>query len=184
MRQSLIRFYKVGKFLHYVALLAFGIAIFSLLKLLTFDYSTNQTLFLTWLSLLIIFGSMSFLAELDGYSRYQNYKQVKDQLFFNGYQERLLKPLLRSSCQREAAILAGLELGVGKEVKSFYYKKGYRWFHIIPDFVFQYPFFFFSIYFWRTTFFTPYYESRVNYDLIDLSDIDLLRKGIEIETAS
>jgi len=85
-------------------------------------------------------------------------------MFLNGYQERQLKPLLKSSCQREAAILAADELGQGKKVRNYFLLRGYRWFHIIPDFVFNNPLFLFTNFFWRTTFFTPYYPPKVNYD--------------------
>ncbi len=179
MLSTLIRFYKVGKLLHFVALLALFLAVFALVVLMTKDVG-NTLEFYFYLYLLITFSLMAVMAELDGYSRFQNYKQVKDQLYFNGYQERLLKPLLRSSCQREAAILAGSELGIESEVKDYFYEKGYRWYHIIPDFVFQYPLFFFSLYFWRTTFFTPYYKSRVDYKQVDTSTLDLFLKGLQL----
>ena len=179
--ENLARFYKVGKFLHFVAVFAFVVALFALVQLLVID-TEAPWVFYTYLTAMVLFMNMAILAEMDGYSRYQNYKQVKDQLYFNGYQERLLKPLLRSSCQREAAVLAGTELGLEKEVKDYFYNKGYRWYHIIPDFVFQYPLFFFSLYFWRTTFFTPYYEPKVDYDQVDVGKLDLLLKGIQLES--
>lgn len=166
-----------------MALFAFIVASYSFIFLFQLDYNDGKITYLFVLYLAIVFGCMAMLAELDGFSRYQNYKQVKDQIYFNGYQERLLKPLLRSSCQREAAILASTELGIGDKAKEYFYSKGYRWYHIIPDFVFQYPLFFFSIYFWRTTFFTPYYKAKVNFDELDLSRIDLSLKGIELERA-
>jgi hypothetical protein len=145
------------------------------------DPSPGTAEWYIWLAILFVFLQMTILAELDGYSRFQNYKQVKDQIFINGFQERILKPLSRSSCQREAAILAGEELGIGPLVKNYYMDKGYRWYHIIPDFVFQYPKFFFSAFFWRTTFFTPYYEPRIDFSQYDMSEIDLILKGIQLD---
>jgi hypothetical protein len=182
--QTLNRYYKVGNFLHIVALFAFSITIFSVVKLSVLTAAAAASMYLFWGSMVLVFGSMCVLAELDGFSRYQNYKQVKDQVFINGYQKRLLKPLTRSSCQREAAILACEELGLGAEVKNYFWEKGYRWYHIIPDFVFEYPFFFFSFFFWRTTFFTPYYKSKFNYNEMDLSEIDLFTKGLGVESAA
>lgn len=183
-RQTFFRYYKVGNFLHIVALFAFSITIISIVKLSLLTDSSSPSMYFFWGSMVLVFGSMGILAELDGYSRYQNYKQVKDQIFINGYQQRLLKPLTRSSCQREAAILACEELGLGKEVKNYFWKKGYRWYHIIPDFVFEYPFFFFSFFFWRTTFFTPYYKPKFDYKEMDLSKIDLFTKGLGVESAA
>jgi len=160
----IIRYWKVGKLLHIVAILAFSIAVTSFSILIDLDFQTGEFLWLIWLMIFISFFNMSILAELDAYSRFQNYKQIKDQIFFNEYQERLLKPLAKSSCQRSSAILAGNELGFGKEVRTYFYNRGYRWYHIIPDFVFQDPLFFFTPFFWRTTFFAPYYKPKVNYE--------------------
>lgn len=160
----IIRYWKVGKLLHIVAILAFAITVNLFSILIDLDFQTGAFLWLIWIMLLISFFNISILAELDAYSRFQNYKQVKDQMFLNGFQERQLKPLLKSSCQREAAILAGNEIGFGEEVRKYFYNRGYRWYHIIPDFVSRDPLFFFTPYFWRTTFFAPYYKPKVNYE--------------------
>ena len=182
--KSFIRYYKVGRFLHIVALFAFSITVYAAIAILPLSYSENQGDFLLWGAVLIVFGSMGILAELDGFSRFQNYKQLKDQIYFNGYQERLLKPMLRSSCQRDAALITCDELGLEKEIRDFFKGRGYRWYHIIPDFVFQYPHFFFSAFFWRTTFFTPYYKARVDYSLLDISEINMIVKGKHVRSGS
>lgn len=182
--QSLLRYFKVGNFLHIVALFALKVGLFALLNLNLVDHSTDLIVYLFWGSLTLLSGNIFVLAELDGYSRFQNYKQVKDQVYINGYQRRILKPLTRSSCQREAAILACSELGLGNEAKDYFFKKGYRWYHVIPDFVFANPLFFFSKFFWRTTFFTPYYKPKFNYDKLDLSQLELLTKGAKIDSAA
>ena len=155
----------VGRFLHVTALLAFSIAAFSL-----FLISKQNEISIIWLAMGIIFGSMGILAQMDAYSRFQNYKQVKDQVFLNGFQERILHALLRSSCQRDAARYACDELDLGKEARKYFIKNGYRWYHIIPDFVFQYPFFFFSSFFWRTTFFAPYYKAKIDFDELEMEE--------------
>ena len=163
----IIRYWRVGSLLHLVTTLAFTFAVISFIVLKNVNFYSDNISWFIWLAVFIIFFNMSILAELDAYSRFQNYKQVKDQMFLNGYQERQLKPLLKSSCQRQAAYLAADELGFGKGVKSYFHCKGYRWYHIIPDFVFHDPRFFFSYFFWRTTFFTPYYSPKVNYDKME-----------------
>lgn len=167
----IIRYWKVGKLLHFVSAFAFLIAVLSFLTLKNINFYSENFVWFIWLTLFVIFFNMSILAELDGYSRFQNYKQLKDQMFLNGYQERQLKPLLKSSCQRQAATLAAVELGFEKEVKSYFRGKGYRWYHVIPDFVLHNPLFFFTAFFWRTTFFTPYYEPKVNYDQLELLQV-------------
>ena len=178
---SIIRYWKVGKLLHFVAFLAFFIALQSYLVLQNINADTNIGLWLMWLLIFISFLNMSVLAELDGYSRFQNYKQIKDQLYLNGYHDRLLKPLSKSSCQRAAAILAGDELGIKNKITYYFFSRDYRWYHIIPDFVFDNPLLFFTPYFWRSTFFTPYYKPKFLYDELQISgDTDLPGKEVRI----
>lgn len=102
-------------------------------------------------------------AQFDARSRFQNYKQIKDQIYLFGFRTRILKPVLKSRCQRDAARQAAFELGYGDRCRLYFRKHGYRWYHLLPDFVFTHPFFFFSRYFWKTTFFAPTYRPRVDY---------------------
>ena len=163
--QFIVRYWRVGKLLHIVSFLAACIAGIIFSNLRGFQFELNPMLWFIWLIIFISFFNMSILAELDSFSRFQNYKQVKDQIFLYGFQQRIVKPLAKSSCQREAAILAGIELGYDEEIKTYFHKLGYRWYHIIPDFVFDNPLFFFTRLFWRTTFFAHYYTPKVNYEL-------------------
>lgn len=169
-RSNLIyRYWKVGKLLHFVAILAFSFALYSYSILQDLDFNSEFYLWLTWLSIFICFFNMSILAELDGYSRFQNYKQIKDQLYLNGYRDRLVRPLSNSSCQRAAVILASDELGFRSQVQTYFYNRGYRWYHVIPDFILKNPLFFFTKYFWRTTFFAPRYQPKIKYEQLQLS---------------
>ena len=167
--RTIVRYWKVGKLLHIVAFLALFIALQSYLVIQNSDMNSDLSVWIMWLLIFICFFNMSVLAELDGYSRFQNYKQIKDQIYLNGYHDRLLKPLSKSSCQRSAAILAGDELGVKKSVTKYFYEKGYRWYHIIPDFVFNNPLLIFTPFFWKTTFFAQHYEPKVDFDQFRLS---------------
>lgn len=109
------------------------------------------------------FATNVFLSFLDGRSRFQNYKRVKDQLFLRGTKASYLKAVAISRCQREAAMVAATELGLAKEVKKQFHKLGYRWYHFIPDFVFARPFFLTDPHFWKHTFFVPHYTPRFDY---------------------
>jgi hypothetical protein len=100
------------------------------------------------------------LSQLDARSRWQNYKQIKDYLYGFGYRERIFKLLLKSSCQRQAALVAAEDLGYRARVEAFFWSHGYRWYHIPPDFVFAHPQFLLSRHFWRTTFFAPTYHPK------------------------
>jgi hypothetical protein len=151
---------RVGAFLH----------MNTMLYLLLFKPSLD--LGLTWLAQGLLWPGIlscwlaSFflvnmvLSQLDARSRWQNYKQIKDYLYGFGYRERIFKPVLNSSCQRNAALIAAEELGYRARVEAFFWSQGYRWYHIPPDFVFSHPQFLLSRHFWRTTFFAPTYHPR------------------------
>jgi len=111
-----------------------------------------------WLS--SFFLANMVLSQLDARSRWQNYKQIKDALYTFGYRERIFKLVLKSSCQRQAALIAAEELGYRTRVEAFFWSQGYRWYHIPPDFVFAHPQFLWSRHFWRTTFFAPTYYPK------------------------
>jgi len=123
----------------------------------------EQDLFLAgigWLWLSSFFLSNAVLSQLDARSRWQNYKQIKDQLCGYGYRERIFKPVLKSSCQRQAALIAASEFGYRQQVEVLFRSYGYRWYHIPPDFVISHPQFLLSRHFWRTTFFAPTYHPK------------------------
>lgn len=179
--RSIIRYINVGRLLHLIAFLDLIVTAVAIYFILTLDSRHDMGLMITWSVVLIMFGGMSVYAELDGYSRFQDYKRVKDQLYFYGYQDRILRPMSRSRCQRDAGQLACDEFSIGKKSKEYFTDSGYKWYHIIPDFVLEDPGFFFKSYFWHGTFFTPYYEPRVDYAQIDPADLDLSVKTSRIE---
>lgn len=159
---------KVGRLLHIIAicdLVLIGLSIYYLLA------GVKGWLFwFMWLNI-VMYSCQFALAELDAYSRFQNFKQLRDQLFFNGFAHRILKPMTKSRCQRDAALVACSQLGYIDEAKSVYSKMGYKWYHVPPDFVFTHPFFFFSRYFWRTTFFVPYYKPKLHENNVAQSEL-------------
>ena len=104
-----------------------------------------------------------FLVMADGWSRFQDYKRAKDQLFLYGFQERIIMQYSSSQCQRAAFTTAASELGFKREVKTFFHNLGYRWYHIIPDFMVKDPFFFYKPYFWKRTFLEKNYTPKFNY---------------------
>jgi hypothetical protein len=108
-----------------------------------------------------------FLVMADGWSRFQNYKRVKDQLFLYGFQPRIMMAYMGSKCQRLAALTAAEELGLEEETKQYFYEQGYRWYHWVPDFMVRDPLFIIRNYFWRRTFleknYTPKFDYRAMY---------------------
>ena len=156
---KLVKIYlKVGVLLHIIAFISF-ILFFLFYKLALYEYFKHHII------ITVLYGYFSYLAfwisifaELDARSRFQNYKQLKDQLYAYGYQERLLRCMLHSRCQRDAAYVACKELNFGDQVKDYFFNKGYRWYNIIPDFVFSHPQFLLTAAFWKTTFFVSTYR--------------------------
>jgi len=115
------------------------------------------------LLLVSFFAVLPLFSQLDARSRYQNYKQLKDQLFLYGFDRRIFKPILQSRCQRDAALAAAEELGYGERCRVYFRACGYRWFHLVPDFVFRTPRFLLTKIFWRRTFFMSTYRPRVDF---------------------
>jgi hypothetical protein len=113
--------------------------------------------------ILLFLASLPILSQLDARSRFQSYKRVKDNLFIYGFDTRIISPFSKSRCQRDAAIAAADELGYKSLCCSYYHAQGYRWYHILPDFVFSNPRFLVSRRFWLSTFFSKTYHSRISF---------------------
>lgn len=170
-----------GRLLHIITLIELILIIF--LLPIIFEIKTNGSIGLILLKsyLICYIISLPVFAQLDARSRYQNYKQIKDQLYLYGYSQRLLKPVLKSRCQRDAALTSAKELGFSHQCTEIFKGHGYRWYHILPDFVFKQPQFFITKYFWRTTFFAPTYKPKVDFSNIKKEEI---RRCLNLETVN
>ncbi len=114
--------------------------------------------------LISFFVALPIFSQLDARSRYQNYKQLKDQLYLYGFDQRIFKIVRQSRCQRDAALAAAEALGYGEKCRAYFKTCGYQWYHIVPDFVFRKPHFFLSGAFWQKTFFMPTYRPKVHFE--------------------
>ena len=157
------RFYnylRVGYLLHITGTICLLLSIYILDYTLS-TYTPTQPLALIFWSWLSSFFFMSALfSQLDALSRYQNFKQLRDQFYRFGFNNRIVKPMAKSRCQRIASILAASYVGNEEETKSYFKNLGYRWYHYLPDFFWQNPLFVFHPYFWKTTFFVKRYRSK------------------------
>ncbi|MEZ5082987.1 MAG: hypothetical protein R2750_06015 [Bacteroidales bacterium] len=156
----------VSKLLQIITL--FELVLIFLLVPILLPISTDSTSFSFALRIFFILFliSLPVFSQLDARSRFQNYKQIKDQLYAYGFDIRIFRPIIKSRCQRDAALLACTQLGYKDSGKSFFKSCGYKWYHIIPDYFFQTPQIIFTIYFWKTTFFTPTYYSKFDYSML------------------
>lgn len=110
-----------------------------------------------------------FLVIMDSWSRYQNYKRVKDQFFQYGFNPRIADAYIVSRCQRSAVLVAAGELGIQKQVSDHFYASGVRWYHFIPYFMLKDPLFLFRKEFWSKTFIEKRYRSRFDYRRLNLN---------------
>ena len=162
-RPQLLSYLKAGALLHVIAvieLLVFWVLLINIS--LSLENSTLINI-LAKIGILAFFASLPVFSQLDAHSRYQNYKQIKDQLYLYGFDRRILKPALKSRCQRDAAQVAAEELGYGALCFMHFRSFGYRRYHLIPDFIFHKPLYLISKHFWRTTFFAPIYTPKIDY---------------------
>ncbi|SMC91707.1 hypothetical protein SAMN02746065_11513 [Desulfocicer vacuolatum DSM 3385] len=156
----LVRFIKTGLLLHMTTLLGLGLLVaFSRTALAAFQ----QQQWLDFLMYALIAGYGAVLpvfAQLDVFSRYQNYKKAKDLFHENGFKPRIANLYAASRCQRDAVKIAAQDLGLLREISSHYEQLGYRWYHILPDFLRSNPQIFLSRRYWQKTLFEKTYTSK------------------------
>ena len=157
---------RTGRFLHFMTL-----AELALLCMIPSHFSSSfgdlmaVGTFSKWM-LMFFLAVLPLFSQLDARSRYQNYKQIKDQLFLYGFDKRIFKPILQSRCQRDAALTAAEELGYGNRCRNYFRTCGYRWYHLVPDFIYRVPYFLLTGVFWRRTFFMPTYHPKVDFKMM------------------
>jgi len=158
--KKMLRYLKVGQKLHMVS--ACSAAAFFLTggRLLhAFEQGSGYGLLVY--SIITGYGFiLLFLAQMDAISRYQNYKRAKDQLYENGFKPRIVQLYMSSRCQRDAVKVAARDLGFHKELACYYETLGYRWFHLLPDFVFYKPFIICTRRYWQRTLFEKKYRLK------------------------
>ena len=118
-----------------------------------------QAVALGWWGLCWIVVSLFALA--DGVSRHRECLRIKGMFLKYGYSERILEPLKRSRCQRDAALFAAKEVGHEESAREYFTRLGYRWYHILPDSVMRNPLAFLSPRFLRSSF-MPGKKARIN----------------------
>lgn len=153
---------KSGILLHLITLTEL-VLFFILFRVLNIEEWLNKgNWFLKFIALLP-FISMPVFAQLDARSRFQNYKLIKDSLFFYGFQPRIMNLFIKSRCQRDAAMVAAQETSMKKLCKDFFRASGYRWYHLFPDIVFYKPIVLLKKDFWITTLFAKTYRSKIDF---------------------
>ena len=157
MMHSVVSYLRTGLLLNSLTVVEFILFCAAAPELLPNDSdSLLKNIYKGWL--LLFLASLPVFSQLDARCRYQDYKRAKDLFFRFGFDPRIIKTLLKSRCQRDAAMVAALESGHGESCRAFYRSQGYRWYHILPDFLFSHPQFLMSRHFWQSTFFLKTYQ--------------------------
>jgi hypothetical protein len=161
--KKVISYLKAGYLLHVITV--FEIIFFSSLYYFidVASWFTNNDYIALKLLALSPSVCMPVFAQLDARSRFQNYKLVKDHLYIYGFQQRILKPFLKSRCQRDAVIAAADELGLSTHCKEYFRSYGYKWYHLFPDIIFRKPSVLLTRNFWLTTLFTKTYHPKIDF---------------------
>lgn len=162
-------YWGAGKLLH-LSVILFILESYIYYSFLDWAIKNQHTFWIVLWSVCFAFSfAHIFLVLADGWSRFQDYKRAKDQLFTYGCHPRIFSQYATSQCQRTACITAAKELGIDKEAKKYFYDLGYRWHHLLPDFMVNDPFFFYKRYFWRKTFLEKNYKPKYDYRKLAMS---------------
>lgn len=158
--QRCIRYFRVGFLLHAAA--GAGIILFLAAGRSALDYFKLCSFLECLMSGLLAFWGLSIVifSQFDAFSRFQNYKQVKDLFHENGFDERIARLFTGSRCQRDSLMTAALDLDCAQELNEYLKARGYKWFHLIPDIFFDHPPAVFNRRFWKKTLFEKNYHSK------------------------
>jgi len=119
--------------------------------------------FFLWTYLCSFWFVVIVVSIVDGYGRYQNYKQVKDLFYKYGFDKRLIRPFITSRCQRNAVLEAARSTNHKYKTITYFKSLGYKWYHIFPDAFVKNPLVLFTSIFWKRILVTKYYELQYFY---------------------
>lgn len=97
-------------------------------------------------------AGLAGIALMDAFSRYREYRRIKRMLANRGWDRRIFLLVAGSRCQRDAALQAARETGLGCRARRLFRALGYRWYHLFPDAVLKNPLMFFHPRFLRSSF--------------------------------
>jgi len=158
-----VSYWNVGVLLHFSVILFVLESWFYWNKLKNAYFDDAPFFIIFWFGCVLFAFSHIFLVIMDGWSRFQNYKRIKDNLYIHGFSPKIANPYMGSKCQRTAFMVAAKELGMEKEVVNYYHRIGIRWYHFIPRFMIDDPLFLFRKSFISRTFLEKYYKPKFNF---------------------
>lgn len=145
------RYFRASPLPHATA--SASLAIAAALVLHALELHPHDTHWLATLGLMAAgWFALGGIALLDGFSRYREYRRIKRMLSSRGWNRRVFLLVAGSRCQRDAALLAAHETGLGRRARGLFRALGYRWYHLLPDAVLRNPLLFFQPRFLRSSF--------------------------------
>ncbi|MDT0293988.1 hypothetical protein ACFQ3R_06610 [Mesonia ostreae] len=170
-RHWIISYFDVGKLL-YLSLGLFVLESFIYGRFLIHSYQKESSFWIFFWMVCFIFSFVHiFLVLMDGWSRFQNYKRVKDQFYMYGFITKTANHYKGSKCQRNAILVASKELGLEREAISFYKRQGIKWYYFIPQFMVKDPLFMLKNSFWSRTFMEKKYTAKIDFSKIHSDQI-------------
>jgi hypothetical protein len=158
-----LSFWNVGRLLYCSSILFLFESLIYWEKFRDTYRGDSVVLSIFWFGCVIFAFSHIFLVILDGWSRFQNYKRIKDNLFTHGFSSKIARLYIGSKCQRNAFLVAARELGMEDQAVRYYRRQGIKPYHLIPHYMIQDRCFLFKRFFWSRTFLEKYYEPKFNY---------------------
>jgi len=153
---------KVGCLLHLITL-AELVIIYILLNIFRLGaWMLEHDTVLRFFILLPVLWAPIF-PQLDARSRFQDYKMVKDYFYLYDFDVRVVKHFAKSRCQRDAVLVAAKEMGLGAHCQTYFKYSGYRWYHLLPDIIFEKPVILLSRGFYKKIFFAKTYHAKIDY---------------------
>lgn len=152
---SIFLYLKTGYLLHLVTLLETA-----LILVICNSSLFSSSPFPIQLLLAIVMIAYPVFAQLDARSRFQDYKLLREQFYLHGFNKRVVRLFEHSRCQRDAVRMAASHFGYLNLCNAYFQERGYKWFHLLPDFVFNNPRYLLKKKFWLTTFFMKTYKCR------------------------
>jgi hypothetical protein len=87
----------------------------------------------------IVFVVAGIFFLLDACARLAEYKRWRMRLQQGADLDDLIERKRHTRCQREIVVAAAKQIGQAEYVRIAYYSMGYRWYHILPDWMFSNP---------------------------------------------
>jgi hypothetical protein len=159
----LYSYLNVGKLLYYSLIIFIFETVVYWVQFDKAFRSENWLLAIFWFGSVLFAFTHIFLVMMDGWSRFQNYKRIKDHIYQHGFTVQIASHYKGSKCQRRAVIVAAAELGHEKEAYDYFATLNLKWYNIVPHFMLKDPLFLFKRYFWSRTFLEKYYTAKYNY---------------------